>query len=142
MKSTIALVTTCTVVILVSLLANQVVSEEPNKTTSGEVIELKKEYRDVVRQFSELIEERYRSGQADFAEMIKARDKLLLAEIEIVKGTDKAKEKKFRSDRVANLRELEAATKQLFDVGAAQAEQRLLAKADRLAAEIELAGVK
>jgi hypothetical protein len=110
--------------------------DEQQTSLDNRINSLLAERRDTFRQLVELVEGRYKMGQTTLSNVIRERNRLLEAELEIAKTSiDRIR---ILEDRVKNFRDLENELKQLHKVGRLTDDKLLVAKAARLKAEIEL----
>jgi hypothetical protein len=110
--------------------------DEQQTSLDNRINSLLAERRDTFRQLVELVEGRYKMGQTSLYNVIRERNRLLEAELEIAKTSiDRIR---ILEDRVKNFRDLENELKQLHEVGRVTDDKLLVAKAERLKAEIEL----
>lgn len=113
---------------------NGVAQEEPARIQK-KIVELKMKRRDTLKQRVEVLQTRTDSGELEITTVIRARDDLYHAELELV--TEKAKRVKLSQQRFENLIGLEKATALRYTNGVGPIEDKLVATAARLQAEID-----
>jgi len=91
--------------------------------------------RDTLQAIVNAVEVRYRDGTGQFASVADARDKYILAELELAKTKQQRIE--LCKKRIDNLRELEKSETVRSEKGTAKVEVKMLATAARLQAEID-----
>lgn len=119
------------------MLSSQTAGSQDEKPTSPEnkINSLMVERRDTLRQLVDSVTAQYKAGRTTLDNVIRARNGLLDAELEIAKT--KTERIRIHEERVKNFRDLENAIKQRYTVGKGTHEEMLTAKAARLKSEIE-----
>ena len=138
MKSAVISSLCVVVASLAVLLSSQTAGSQDKKPTSPEnkINSLLVERRDTLRQLVDSVTAQYKAGRTTLDNVIRARNGLLDAELEIAKT--KTERIRIHEERVKNFRDLENAIKRRYTVGKGTYEEMLTAKAARLKSEIEL----
>ena len=109
---------------------------EQQATPETEINKLLIEQRDTYRQLVDAVTTQYRSGTVELDNVIRAKNGLFAAELELAKT--KAERIQIFEKQLDNMRELEAANAQRFEAGVATFNQLLESKAARIRAQIKL----
>ncbi len=136
MKSTTSSRITLLVVSVVVASQLAVAQEEKQPSPDDEIQKLLVERRDTLRQFLAAVETNYKSGNATFADMVDAHNRILGAELEV--AATKGERVKLRATQVALMQELEKTANERVSAGIITSDRALLAKAARQQAEIDL----
>lgn len=116
--------------------ANNGVNQDNPQDVEKKIVELQKQRRDILKQRVEALASRHSEGQIQVMQVIHARDDLYLAELDLVSTPkDRVKLSKMR---LKNLAELEEATTLRYANGVGTVEDKLVAIASRIQAEIDL----
>ena len=109
---------------------------EQNAISDKKLNSLLAERRDTLRQIVNLVEKGHSEGSESLDNVIRARNELLDAELDIAKTN--AERVRIREEQVKNFRDLENVLTQLYKNGETTNIELLEVKAVRLEAEIEL----
>ena len=97
---------------------------------------LLKQRRDILRQMVDMVEDACRQGRRQYADMVRASESLIEAELELT--TDKAERIALRKRRLDGMKTLEEIARAQQQVGRAVHSELFAATAARLKAEIDL----
>lgn len=116
--------------------ANNVVNQDDPQDVEKKIVELQKKRCDILKERVEALESRHSEGQIQVMQVIHARDDLYLAKLELVLAPEARV--KLSKLRLKNMAELEEATTLRYANGVGTVDEKLVAVASRILAEIDL----
>ena len=117
-------------------LSSNGVSQEKQANPENKIAELMKQRRDILQKRVDALVSQYEAGEIQIMSVISARDDLYQAELELASA--KADRVKICELRFKNMAELEKVTTIRYSQGVGSFEDKLLATAAKLQAEIDL----
>lgn len=125
-------------ILLISCVAGSFTNAQQTKNSDSNatIKELLTQRRDTLAERVKVLKRQHTAGTMTVDSFLSARDQLLDAELELATGTEQRL--KLYRERLNNMRKLEDAVKQRFEVGAGTLESTLSTTAARLQAKIDL----
>jgi hypothetical protein len=112
------------------------VNQDKPLDVEKKIVELQKQRRDILKERVSALQSMRDEGQIQVIQVIHARDDLYLAELDLVSlPKERAKLSKLR---LQNMEELEKVTAQRYANGVGPLDEKLVATASRIQAEIDL----